>query len=52
MDLGGINGLVLLILIGVAMIDGKLWKVTLAQRDHNQKVQSLLSEIRDRLPRQ
>jgi hypothetical protein len=37
-----------IILIGVALIDGKLWKIMKAQRDHHRKVEALLSEIRDR----
>ncbi len=37
-----------IILIGVALIDGKLWKMMTAQRDHHRKVEALLSEIRDR----
>jgi hypothetical protein len=38
----------LIILIGVVLIDGKLWKIVMAQRDHNRKVEALLSEIRDK----
>jgi large-conductance mechanosensitive channel len=37
-----------IILLGVAMIDAKLWKMMSAQKDHNRKVEALLSEIRDR----
>jgi hypothetical protein len=37
-----------LILLGVALIDGKLWKVILEQRRHNKAVEQLLAEIRDR----
>jgi hypothetical protein len=36
-----------IILIGVALIDGKLWKIMKSQRDHQRKVEALLSEIRD-----
>ena len=36
-----------IILIGVVMIDGKLWKMVVAQRDHHRKVEALLTEIRD-----
>ena len=38
----------LIILIGVALIDGKLWKIMKSQRDHYRKVEALLSEIRDK----
>jgi hypothetical protein len=41
---------VFLILIGVAMIDGKLWKMLIEQRRHNQAMEILakdtLTEIR------
>ena len=37
-----------IILIGVALIDGKLWKIMKAQRDHFRKVEALLSEISDK----
>lgn len=37
-----------IILIGVALIDGKLWKIMKAHRDHHKKVEGLLSEIRDK----
>ncbi len=37
-----------LILIGVAMIDAKLWKIVLEQRRHNKATETLLSEIRDK----
>jgi hypothetical protein len=40
--------MVLLILLGVALVDGKLWKVVLEQRRHNKAVEQLLAEIRDR----
>jgi hypothetical protein len=40
--------MVFIILLGVAMIDGKLWKVVLEQRRHNKTVEALLAEIRDR----
>jgi hypothetical protein len=39
----------ILMLIGVALIDGKLWKIMKSQREHNRKVETLLSEIRDKL---
>ena len=42
--------MVFIILVGVALIDGKLWKMMAAQADHNRKTQALLTEIRDRLP--
>ena len=38
----------LIILIGVALIDGKLWKIMRSQGEHNRKVETLLSEIRDK----
>ena len=38
----------LLILLGLALIDGKLWKVLLEQRRHNKAIEQLLTEIRDR----
>ena len=37
-----------IILIGVALIDGKVWKIMKSQRDHNRTVERLLEEIRDR----
>lgn len=37
-----------IILIGVALIDGKLWKIMKAQGNHHKKVEALLSEIRDK----
>jgi hypothetical protein len=40
--------MVFLILVGVAMIDGKLWKMVLEQRRHNKAVEALLAENRDR----
>jgi hypothetical protein len=40
--------MIFIILIGVALIDGKLWKMMTAERDHHRKVEALLSEIRDR----
>ena len=39
----------ILMLIGVALIDGKLWKIMKSQREHNRKVETLLSDIRDKL---
>jgi hypothetical protein len=42
------NVIILLILLGVALIDGKLWKMVLEQRRHNRAVEQLLGEIRDR----
>ena len=41
------ESMVCIILIGVAMIDAKLWKLVIAQRDHNRTVERLLAEIRD-----
>ena len=38
----------IIILIGVVLIDGKLWKMMKSQADHYRKVESLLSEIRDK----
>jgi hypothetical protein len=38
------------ILIGVALIDGKLWKIMKSQSEHNRKVEALLTEIRDKQP--
>ncbi len=40
---------VIIIMIGVALIDGKLWKMMAAQRDHHRTVEAILSEIRDSL---
>ncbi|MGE5293475.1 MAG: hypothetical protein ACM3VT_01470 [Solirubrobacterales bacterium] len=37
----------ILILIGVAMIDGKLWKMVIEQSRHNKAAEALLAEIRD-----
>ena len=37
-----------LLVIGVALIDGKLWTIMKSQREHNRKVETLLSEIRDK----
>jgi len=37
-----------IIMVGVCLIDGKLWKIMKAQRDHQKKVESLLTEIRDK----
>jgi large-conductance mechanosensitive channel len=42
--------MVFIILVGVALIDGKLWKMMAAQKDHNRQTEALLTEIRDRLP--
>ena len=39
--------MVFIIMLGVALIDGKLWKVVLEQRRHNKTVEALLAEIRD-----
>jgi hypothetical protein len=44
-----VNLVIIIIMIGVALIDGKLWKMMAAQRDHQQKVEAILSEIRDSL---
>ena len=41
--------MVLIILVGVVLIDGKLWKVVLEQRRHNRCVEHLLTEIRANL---
>jgi hypothetical protein len=38
--------MVLIILVGVVLIDGKLWKMVLEQRRHNRTVEQLLAEIR------
>lgn len=37
----------ILILIGVAMVDAKLWKMVLEQSRHNKATETLLAEIRD-----
>jgi hypothetical protein len=37
-----------IILIGVALIDAKLWKIMKAQRVHARTVEALLLEIRDK----
>jgi hypothetical protein len=39
---------VVLIDIGVALINGKLWKMMHAQKKHHRAVEGLLAEIRDR----
>jgi hypothetical protein len=39
-----------LILLGVAMIDAKLWKMVLEQSRHGLAEEKLLIEIRERLP--
>jgi hypothetical protein len=36
------------ILIGVALIDGKLWRMMAEQGRHNKAIEALLAEIRDR----
>jgi hypothetical protein len=38
----------LIILIGVVLIDAKLWKIMMSQGEHNRKVEALLSDIRDK----
>ncbi|MFP4057460.1 MAG: hypothetical protein ACLF0G_11380 [Candidatus Brocadiia bacterium] len=50
------NTMVLIILLGVLFIDvamlsieGKLWKAVLEQRRHNNAVEQLLAELRDRM---
>jgi len=43
------EAIVIFILIGVALIDAKIWKVMLEQRRHNGQVEQLLAAIRDRL---
>ncbi len=40
--------MVFIILIGVLMIDAKIWKIVTMQRRHNAIVEDLLKEIRDR----
>jgi hypothetical protein len=40
--------MVFIILIGVIMIDAKIWKIVTMQRNHNRAVEALLTEIRDR----
>jgi hypothetical protein len=40
--------MVFIILIGVLMIDAKIWKIVTMQRNHNRPVEALLTEIRDR----
>ena len=41
--------MVVIIVLGfLAMIDAKLWKVVLEQRRHNNAVEALLTEIRNR----
>jgi hypothetical protein len=40
--------MVFIILIGVIMIDAKIWKIVTVQRNHNRAVEALLAEIRDR----
>jgi hypothetical protein len=40
--------MIFLILIGVALIDAKLWKIKKAQGDHHRKGEALLLEIRDK----
>jgi len=39
---------VFIILIGVLMIDAKIWKIVTMQRNHNRAVEAVLAEIRDR----
>ena len=41
--------MVLIILIGVVLIDGKLWKIMAQQSRHDKAQERLLTEIRDRL---
>lgn len=41
--------IIIIIMIGVALIDGKLWKMMAAQGDHHRKVEAMLAEIRDSL---
>jgi hypothetical protein len=45
----GVEAMVLFILIGVALIDGKMWKLVIEQRRHNKQVEQLLGEIRERM---
>jgi hypothetical protein len=35
---------------GLALIDGKLWKMLLEQSRHNKQVEKLLAAMRDRMP--
>jgi len=42
------EAMVCIILIGVIMIDAKIWKIVTMQRKHNTVVEDLLREIRDR----
>jgi hypothetical protein len=42
------EAMTIFILLGVALIDAKLWKMMKAQGNHYRKVEDLLSEIRDR----
>ena len=41
--------MVFIILLGIVLIDGKLWKVVWEQRRHNKAVEQLLAEIRARV---
>jgi hypothetical protein len=38
----------LLTLLGVAMIDLKIWRMVSEQRRHNQAIEQILGELRDR----
>jgi uncharacterized membrane protein YedE/YeeE len=38
--------MVFIILLGIVLIDAKLWKVVLEQRRHNKTIEQLLAEIR------
>jgi hypothetical protein len=40
---------IIIIVIGVVLIDGKLWKMMVAQSSHHRTVEALLTEIRDKL---
>jgi hypothetical protein len=40
------NWMTLFILIGVALIDGKLWKIMKAQGDHHRKVEAFVRDSR------
>jgi hypothetical protein len=40
--------MVFIILLGVLLIDAKLWKVVAEQRRHNRAVEAILAERRER----
>jgi hypothetical protein len=41
--------MVFIILVGVVLIEAKVWKIMRAQRNHHRTVEALLTEIRDRM---